>query len=129
MGFIESISGKIGFVSLEGASRQEVDQCEEALGLKFAEDYREYAIKYGAASCYGHELTGVCTIPTLNVVSVTNKERAYMESVPKTWYVIEQAHIDGIVYWQDNQGIIYRTAPKVDVKKICESLADYIELW
>lgn len=36
----------------------------------------------------------------LDVVSITLMEMEFQE-VPEGWYVIEQAHIDGIVFGQD----------------------------
>ena len=82
---------------------------------------------YGAASYYGHELTGICKAARLNVVDVTQDERQY-NSVPVDWYVIEQTNIDGIVIWQTASGTIYETCPGSEADKICDSLEEYISL-
>lgn len=93
---------------LKGASEDEVRQAEQALGLRFAEDYRAYVSEYGAASFAGHELTGVCPSRRLNVVDVTTLERDSSD-VPADWYVIEQTNIDDIVIWQSADGAVYQT--------------------
>lgn len=75
----------------------------------------------------GNELTGVCGSKQLNVVPVTLEERSNT-TVPLDWYVLEQANIDGIVLWQDKSGAVYQTAPHIKPRKLCGSLAEYIEL-
>ena len=81
----------------------------------------------GNMSLPGHELTGVCGSKRLNVVPVTLEERSNT-TVPLDWYVLEQANIDGIVLWQDKSGAVYQTAPHIKPRKLCGSLAEYIEL-
>lgn len=76
---------------------------------------------------YGHELTGVCDIPRLNVVNVTVEAREYNPLVPLEWYVVEEAHIDGIMIWQSQTGEIYQSQPGVTPEKIADSLADYLD--
>lgn len=86
--------------TFNGASRAEISEAEKKLNMKFASDCSEYVAKFGAISYYEHELTGVCQAKLLDVVSITLMEREFQE-VPEGWYVIEQAHIDGIVFGQD----------------------------
>ena len=59
---------------------------------------------------------------------VTKEEREKMPDVPQSWYVIEQAHIDGIVIWQSGDGDIYQTIPGYNPQKIADSLAEYIDM-
>ena len=59
-------------------------------------------------------------------LDVTIEERSRNQSVPATWYVIEQANMDGIVIWQSPKGEIYQTSPNSSYKKICNSLSDYL---
>lgn len=115
------------FYAMKGAEPSEIRETEESLGVSFAEDYREYVGAFGAASFAGHELTGVCKSPRLNVAAVTAEERK-TNDVPAGWYVLEQANIDGIVLWQDKEGSVYQTMPSSAPKKICGSLAEYIAL-
>ena len=118
---------KESFYALNGASDKNIQNAEITLGLQFAQDYREYVAAFGAASFAGHELTGICKSDRLNVVPVTLEERNNT-AVPSDWYVLEQANIDGIVLWQDRSGTIYQTAPHIKPRKLCRSLAEYIEL-
>ena len=113
--------------TMKGVSEEEIQNAEQELGLKFATDYRKYVSAFGAISFESHELTGVCSSKRLSVVDVTIKERRNCD-VPEDWYVIEQANIDGIVIWQDASGSVYQTGPGAKQKRLCKSLAAYIEL-
>lgn len=110
-----------------GVEQLMILQAEDALGLRFAEDYRKYLLELGSATAGGREFTGICKTKRLNVVDVTKEERMYA-SVPESWYVVEQANIDGVVIWQDASGTIYQTSPGAKKYRLCESLAAYIEM-
>lgn len=110
---------------MQGASDEEINQAALLLNLSFASDYRKYVATFGAASFDGHELTGICKSKRLNVVDVTIKERSRTD-VPEDWYVLEQANFDGIVIWQNSSGDVYQTAPNAKAKKLCGSIAEYI---
>lgn len=110
------------------ASMKAITAAEESLGLLFSDEYRDYISAFGAASVYGHELTGICTSRRLHVVDVTIAEREYNPSVPNDLYVIEQAHIDGIVVWQSSDGTVYQSMPNEVPVKLCDSLCEYVDL-
>lgn len=124
---VDVLSEKRNFMSLSGASPQDITDAEQTLKVQFADDYIAYVTKFGAASYYGHELTGVCKAKSLDVVGITISEKEFND-VLADWYVIEQAHIDGIVFWQASDGKIYQTTPHENAKKICDSLIEYINL-
>ena len=125
MTIVELIRRMQGFVSFSGAEQNAIYAAEHELGLLFANDYKEYLHAFGAVSYKGHELTGVCKSNALNVVNVTQKEKEFTD-VPDSWYVVEQAHIDGIVFWQTQQGTIYMTKPGAGAQKVCDSLIEYV---
>ncbi len=122
---VDVLKGKEAFSSLNGATKDNIADAENELGVKFTDEYIEYVSALGAVSYYGHELTGVCKAKALDVVGITISEREYAE-VPQDWYVIEQAHIDGIVFWQAHDGKIYQTAGKARAKKVFNSLIEYV---
>ena len=109
-------------------SETKLRECEKKLKLSFSKEYREYLLKYGCVTFYGHELTGICEEECLNVVDVTISARKFTD-VPGDWYVIEEANIDGILIWQATDGTVYLTAPGEAPKIIASSLAVYIEKW
>lgn len=115
------------FYAEKGASENQIEQAERTLGLKFAPDFKECLREFGAISIGGHELTGFSADSTLDVVEVTLKNRQ-KNNVEKKLYVIEEAHIDGIVVWQDEEGRIYETAPNSITREIANSLAEYLSL-
>ncbi len=121
----EAMKHSPNFYAEEGASLHQIEEAEKALKLKFALDFKECLREFGAVSIDGHELTGISADKNLDVVEVTEKNREGIDS-EKELYVIEEAHIDGIVIWQDSEGIIYETAPNLDAKKIANSLAEYL---
>lgn len=56
------------------------------------------------------------------------KKQREMISVPDDFYVLEEANIDGIVIWQDSNGIVYKTYPGCEKpKQIFQSFAEYLE--
>lgn len=115
------------FYAMKGASEEEIKMAEQVLELRFATEYRKYLAAFGVASFAGHELTGVCKSKRLSVVAVTIEERNNV-AVPADWYVLEQANIDGIVIWQASNGTVYQTVPNTKAKKLCGSIAEYIEM-
>ena len=115
------------FYAEDGVSLQQIEEAEETLKSKFALDFKECLHEFGAVSIGGHELTGFSADKNLDVVEVTkkNRERFNLET---RFYVIEEAHIDGIVIWQDADGAIYETFPNSNIKKIADSLAEYLNI-
>ncbi len=103
-----------------------VGKAEADLGLTFAEDYKALTTQYGAISYYRHNLSGISPYPGNDVVSLTKENRTYNSKVPMNLYVVEEAHIDGIVIWQDSSGRIYQTQPNTAPKLIFDCLYDYI---
>lgn len=110
-----------------GVDEAAIEQAEDTLGLIFSKEYREYLLELGEAKAAGREFTGICKAKRLHVVDVTQEERENVP-VPEDWYVVEQANIDGIVIWQDASGAVYQTGPGAKQKRLCKSLAAYIEL-
>lgn len=109
------------------ADEHQIEQAEKALGLKFAPDYKDFLRSAGCASVDGSEITGISDLPRYDVVGITLDEREFTPSVPDTWYVIEQLHIDGIVIWQSSDGEIFKTSPACEPIKICDSLGEYLK--
>lgn len=128
MNIISILREQTGFVSLDGVDFQIIQDAEQTLGLRFSQEYREYVKEFGVASFQGHELTGICGIPYLNVVDVTIMDKELMPGIEPSWYVIEEAHIDGIVIWQKSSGEIYKTIHGGPPMLMCKSLSDYIKL-
>lgn len=122
----KALQGKRCFRAMGAVSQPKIDEAEEELSIRFADDYRQYLLAFGEVSYYGHELTGVCPYPRLSVVNVTNELRELFPDVPSDWYVIEETNIDGIVIWQSSDGAVYQAVPNMQPSKIAESLLDYI---
>lgn len=123
---VDIIAQKANLFHREGVPEQDILQAEKELRLHFAEEYKEYLVRYGVVSYENHELTGICPFPRLNVVCVTKEERQFNPFVPKCYYVIEQANMDGVVIWQASDGKVYQTYPGLNPVQIAESLSEYI---
>ena len=108
------------------ASEKSIVTAENALGLQFSKEYRKYLLDYGSVAFFGHDLTGISSFPGIDVVAVTKEAREDNPQIPKGFYAIEEAHIDGIIVWQDSSGKIYQTVPESAPVKIADSLKDYI---
>ncbi|MBE5968857.1 MAG: cell wall assembly/cell proliferation coordinating protein, KNR4-like protein [Lachnospiraceae bacterium] len=104
----------------------EVHSLEKKLGICFSSDYKTYLLEYGTVAYEGHELTGISNSKRLNVVDATERENCDRKQVINNMYVIECANIDGIVFWQAEDGKIYRTDYDSEPQFVCDSLSDYV---
>ena len=105
---------------------QQIETAEQALGVHFSREYREYISQFGVASTYGHELTGICSFPRLNVVDVTRKQWTLNPLVPTALYVVEELNMDNAVVWQSEIGEIFLSQPNTVPTRIAESLIEYL---
>ena len=110
---IIEVIGKLENVHhLKPATNKEIKAAEEALGLKFADDYIQYVSKYGVICASGIELTGVTEHEELSVVAVTKEEKGLdCNNIPSNMYVIENLCIDGLLALQDETGTVYTIMP------------------
>lgn len=123
--FVNTLRKFEDFMQLGGVSNDEIKKAEERLGVRFAEEYKEYLRECGAATADGHEYTGICKAKRLDVVLVTEKERSAELEISDSAYVVEQTHMDGIVIWQTTDEAIYQSHEN-SFKKINNSLAEYV---
>lgn len=123
---IQVIEGLEHLRSLTPATKLDVLNAEFDLGLKFADEFKEYVLKYGVISAKRVEITGVCEFPRLSVVNVTVKEREFNNNIPDDMYVIESTGFEGMVILQNSKGEIFSLVPNGMPKKIFETLADYL---
>lgn len=123
---IEVVKGLRNLEKVGKISVADITDAEIQLRLNFAEEYKEYLAEFGAISANGIELTGIISVEYCNVVSATIQEWKLNPKIPHTMYVVENTYIDGIVVWQDNNGLIYQTSPGSAPNQIAVSLADYI---
>ena len=124
--FIDRIKNSEDYMELGGVSEDAVKNAEAMLGTSFADDYRAYLVECGIATAEGNEFTGLGRAKRLDVVSVTMNERKRNQYVAEELYVVEIMGMDGIVIWQDSQGVIYESIRNDTPKKIAESLHDYL---
>lgn len=111
---------------LSPATDNQIQLAEQKLGLKFANEFKEYVKKYGAVSAKGMELIGICTYPRLDVVHITTREREINDSFPSGMYVVENTAIEGILILQNEDGEIYEFQPNGTLNKIYNSFKEYI---
>ena len=123
---VEIINSLPKMLPLKPATEKQISDAENQLGLKFANEYKEYLAKFGAIMADGIELSGIAKSEHRNVVSLTQQERELNPTVPHNMYVVENLGIDGIIIWQDEKGVIYQSTPNTEPAKIANSLAKYI---
>ena len=116
------------FCSLGAIELPLLIEAERKLGVTFANDYKEYALEFGAATFNSRELTGVCSSERLSVVSATERARHFYPQFPRSAYVIEELLFDHIVVIQDTKGIIYSYGPEDKEEQIANSLKEYLSL-
>lgn len=127
MSIIELLKSKQDFRHLDGVSTDEIDKAENELGLKFADDYREYLCQFALGAYDSHEFTGICKSPRLSVVSATKREKLENDNISDDMYLIEYVGMENYSIWQNTEGNVFGV-PYMDVpKKIYDSLTEYIE--
>ncbi len=127
MTFVDMIRSLPDYIGSNGRTEEDIKEAEKVLGVSFASDYREYLREIGLACFDGHELTGLTKTAHVDVVSVTKMQRENIGDIVIGWYVVEEAGIDGIVFWQNEKGEIYQTIPNGKTQKAYNSLVEYIE--
>ena len=115
------------FRSGDPAPEINIDAAEKQLGTTFAPDYRACAAAFGRITCFGHELTGIGSAKRLDVVEITKQRRSENQTVPDTWYVIEELHIDDVCAWQNPQGEIYLIHPGAKPRHAADTLLEYLK--
>ena len=140
--FIEKIRKYSDYSGEDGAEDAAVEAAEKALGLTFAEDYREYLLecgsafkqifavifcKYllecGAACADGHIFTGINT-----VAETTALWRSRHPGITDGMYAVEIFEQDGIAAWQNGSGEVFLTRDGVSPRKLCDSMLEYVIL-
>ena len=123
----EILKQKNNFYCIRGVSEEDILLAEKNIGIKFADDYKQYLLEFGCASWEGHELTGLISSERLNVVDVTKFYRDRY-NIPDNVYLIENLNIDNTFIWQDSDGIVYQTTGDSKLNKIANSLIEYVNL-
>ena len=108
-------------------SNEIIESIEEKLKIKFAEDYKEYLLTFGAVCSDIISISGICDDSYMNVIDLTLDAKSVNEQIPKNFYVIEDIGVDGLVIWQDETGAIYQSIPFRAPEKIYNSLSEYLE--
>lgn len=126
--FIDVLKACPDYVGSCGRKDQDISDAEKELNTIFAADYRCYLKQIGLASFNGHELTGITTNSRLSVVQATRRELLLQPDIPVSWYVIEQADMDGLVVWQRPSGEIYLSEPRHPARKIYDSFEAFIKV-
>ena len=124
---INVINSKNGVIHGKETNENEIKQAESELGLRFADDYRNYIKQFGCMVIGSREITGISSQENYNVVSTTKAQRNYNKNIPENSYVIEQLNIDGIIIWQSSNGEVFQTSPNTAPMKIADSLVEYIQ--
>lgn len=104
-----------------------IEAAEKQLGTTFAPDYRACVAVFGRITCFGHELTGIGNAQRLDVVEITKQRRSENQTIPDTWYVIEELHIDDVCAWQSPQGEIYLVHPNAEPNHAADTLLEYLK--
>lgn len=123
---VEIINSLSNLLPLKPATSIQIADAELQLRIRFANEYKEYLAAFGAIMADGIELTGITKSEHRNVVAQTKSEWKLNTKIPHNMYVIENTHVDGIIIWQDTNGLIYQSSPSSDAKQIAGSLAEYI---
>lgn len=116
------------YYNSKAATCEQIIEAEKKLNLKFSREYIDYLKEYGAISFGGHEITGLNVDDYLDVVAVTLAEREINNDFPKNCLVLQNLGIEGILVLSDTEGKVYEYSKGHELKKIAESLYEYLKL-
>ena len=102
---------------------------ESALAIKFSPEYSIFLRNFGNMLYNHNEILGLNADHFDDCVSWTSEAREEDETVPEEMYVISTAGIDGILYLQDTDGIVYKHLPFGKCTKVAESLEEFIKMF
>jgi len=108
------------------ASKSEIKKAEKVLGTKFSDEYKSYLSNFGPGAIHGSEFMGLGPVDRLNVVKQTQTAHAENPEIPSGWYLVEDLGIDGALVWQAPSGELYQSLPGNPVRKVSNSLSEYI---
>lgn len=123
---VDMLNSLPNLLALKPATATQITDAELQLNVKFNDEYKEYLSAFGAILADGIELTGIAKAAHRNVVYITKREWELNPKVSHNMYVVENTCVDGIIIWQDTNGLIYQTSPETEPKQIAKSLSDYI---
>lgn len=126
MDIIEVINSLEDMISTGGASEQDIVNCEKELNVSFSDEYKAFLAEFGSILADDVEIVGFAKSKNRNVIEVTKRERECNKEIPQNLYVVENTGIEGIIIWQDENGMIFQSSPNKLPKKISNSLAEYI---
>lgn len=126
MDIVNVVKSLPDLLPLTPATKSQIEDAEKQLGLKFANEYKEYLEAFGSIMAAGIELSGIAKAEYINVISLTQEGWELNPQVSHEMYVVENACIDGILIWQDSKGLIYQSKPNIKPTQIAKTLADYI---
>lgn len=121
--FTEKLRSYKDYSSARGAAEDAIDAAEQALGVSFAADFREYLLECGSACADGHIFTGIDT-----VAETTALWRERHPEIAEDMYAVEVFENDGIVAWQSGSGEVFLTRDGVSPRRFCGSLLEYLLL-
>ena len=110
-----------------GASDEQIERAEKRLNLKFSKEYIEYVKKFGAIGFFETEWSGLNIDGYLNVVNMTEDERALNEFFPKKYFVVENIGVDRMLIISNEEGKIY-SIQYDKIKFLCDSLSEYLDI-
>ncbi len=100
---------------------------ECSLGVTFTNDYTLLLRNFGDMMYNHNEILGLNSDHDNDCVSYTLEARVEDETIPDNLYVISSAGIDGVLYLQGTDGVIYQHSPFSECTKIANSLEDFIK--
>lgn len=126
MSIIDVINSLEEIISTGGTSEKDIINAEQELSVSFSEEYKIFLTEFGSVLADDVEIVGIAKAKNRNVVEVTKRERELNEAIPHNLYVVENTGIEGIIIWQDENGVIFQSSPNKSPEKISNSLAEYI---
>lgn len=124
--FVEKIKKIKNLGMADGCTFTQIREAEDALGLKFPEEYKDYVLEFGCIDFGPTEWTGLNIKGRLDTVHATQKARAENDKFPPKCFVLEDWGIEGRKIIVNEKGAVFLW-PDDQSKPFRDSMSKYLD--
>lgn len=124
---VEIIKNIPGCSAIEGCTKEQIQEAQDALDILFPDEYIAYVKEFGCIDFGSTEWTGLNIKGRLNTVTATKQEMDVNAFFPKGCFVLENLGIDAKRVIVNEKGEVYIL--QYDKKTyLCGSITEYLDM-
>lgn len=124
---VEKIKSIPGLSAIEGCTKEQLQEAQEALDILFPDEYMDYVREFGCIDFGSIEWTGLNIKGRLNTVTATKQEMDVNVFFPKGYFVLENLGIDAKHVIVNEKGEVY-ILQYDKTTYLCGSISEYLDM-